>query len=390
MKSFFQKLRLNWFIAKQTLPYTRNYLEQVYKIYLNHNKVIHYRNGYPVYSLSTPALFSEPASNFFARQLFATIQNRNMPNLMSFAVNDDCNVNCAHCSFFEGACDKSRKILSLPQSQKLIKDVQELGVSVINIVGGEPLLRTDLPDILESIDKKLSTVILFTNGLLLSERVQTLKKSGLDGVYVSIDSADEKLHDEIRGSKGCFIKAMEGIQVAQKAGLTVGISCCITEESFRNGELEKIVELGKNNKVHEVLVFDAKPTGRYKNKKNLVDNNEWIEEMIEFSKKYNEDPSYPGILIYAYAMSYRSVGCAGGTSYFYVSPYGDISPCDFNHATFGNILKIPLHKIWEQMSSGSDFQQATWSGCKLSDSSYRDKSTVSTHTSTCGSCSSCK
>src|SRR3990167_3767686 len=125
MNSFLNKLRLKWFMATKTLNYTSDYLETLYKIYLNHSKVIHWRDGLPVYSLSTPALYSKPAANFFARQLYRTIQNKNTPNMMSFAVNDVCNAHCEHCSFFNAVEDKSRKVLTLEQSKKLIKDTQD-------------------------------------------------------------------------------------------------------------------------------------------------------------------------------------------------------------------------------------------------------------------------
>lgn len=70
------------------MGFSTAFTERLYKIYLNHSKVIHYRDGHPVYSLSTPALYSKPAANMFARTLYRGIQNRNMPNLMSFAVTD--------------------------------------------------------------------------------------------------------------------------------------------------------------------------------------------------------------------------------------------------------------------------------------------------------------
>jgi hypothetical protein len=71
MHTFFKRLRLKWFIARRTLGYTHDYVEQLYKIYLNHTKIIHFRDGYPVYSLTTPALFSKPAANFFARHYYS-------------------------------------------------------------------------------------------------------------------------------------------------------------------------------------------------------------------------------------------------------------------------------------------------------------------------------
>lgn len=108
----------------------------------------------------------------------------------------------------------------------------------------------------------------------------------------------------------------------------------------------------------------------------LVDNNGWIEDMIEDSKKYNDDSSYPGVLLWAYATSHRSAGCACGTSYFYVSPYGDIMPCDFNHAKFGNLREKTLYEIWDNMSNMDDFRSSKWGGCKVKDSKFRTKKTV--------------
>ncbi|MEK7595570.1 MAG: radical SAM protein [Patescibacteria group bacterium] len=370
------RLKLKYFIAKRTLGYTVDYVDILYKIYLNHNKVIHYRGGFPVYSLSTPALFSKPAANFLARAVYKGIQNKNLPNLISFAVNDICNANCQHCSFFSAVEDKSRKVLNLEQAKKLIRDAQELGVSTINFVGGEPSLREDMPEIIASVDKNQSTTVMFTNGFLLKENILSYKKAGLDSVYISLDSANPEIHDMLRGRKGLFDKAVEGILEAKKFGMSCGISATLTPESYAKGEFDKIIEFGKQIGIHEVLIFDSLPTGRLKKREDLVDNNAWVEAMIEESKKYNNDSSYPGVLLFAYATSFRSVGCSCGTSYFYIIPYGDVCSCDFNHAVFGNILEKPLFAIWEELSSSPDFLRAKWGGCKVKDSATRSQASV--------------
>lgn len=376
MTTFFNNLRLKWFLARRTMGYTQDYLEQLYKIYLNHNKVIHFRDGYPVYSLTTPAVFSKPAANFLARSLYRSIQNKNLPNLMSFAVNDGCDAVCRHCSFFNGVDEPGRPVLTLEQGQRAIREAQALGVSVINFVGGEPLLREDLPDLIHSVDKDLSTTVLFTNGSRLAERAGELRRAGLDGVYISLDAATTGDHDRFRGRPGLFEQATAGILKAKSLGFTVGISCTITPETFAGGELGRIVELGKRLGIHEVLVFDALPTGRYKHREDLVDNPDWIEAMIESFKPFNQDPGYPGVVAFAYMASHRSVGCSCGTSYFYLSPYGDVMSCDFNHAKFGNILERPLYQIWEELTTRPEFQQAKWGGCKIKDSAYRANGAV--------------
>lgn len=378
MNNFLNKLRLKWFMASRTLGYTYDYVEHLYQIYLNHHKVIHYREGFPVYSLSTPALFSKPAAHFLARSLYRTIQNKNMPNLMSFAVNDVCDAACEHCSFFSGVDDKSRTVLTLSQAQRVIREGQQLGVSVINFVGGEPLLRDELPQLIASVDKDLSTTVLFTNGSHLYERAAELKKAGLDSVYISLDYADAARHDQFRGKKGLFEQAVKGIGRARALGMSTGISCTITPEAFYEGELTRLIELGKRIGIHEVLVFDALPTGRYKHRSDLVNNTAWVDEMIDSLTPYNQDPGYPGAVAFAYMTSHRSVGCSCGTSYFYISPYGDVMSCDFNHAKFGNVLDAPLYRIWDELTSQPDFMHAKWGGCKIKDAEYLAKETVST------------
>lgn len=368
-------LRLRWFLASRALGYGTDFVEVLYKIYLNHSKIIHFRDGYPVYSLSTPALFSKPAAHFIARTLYRSIQNRNLPNLLSLAVNDDCNARCHHCSFYDGVDDPCRTPLSLGQMQRVIRDAQDLGVSVINLVGGEPLLYPDLPELVRSIDKDRSTVLMFTNGWHLAERARDLRQAGLDSIYVSLDAADPHRHDQLRQTPGLFARAVAGLAVAKGLGFSVGISATLTPEAFADGELQRLVELGRRLGVHEVLVFDALPSGRLQHRHDLIDNG-WVEAMVQAATGYNQDPRYPGVVFSAYVTSHRSVGCACGTSYLYLSPYGDVMSCDFNHARFGNVLDEPLWQVWQRLSTSPDFAQAKWGGCKVKDSEFLQKPTV--------------
>ncbi len=365
------KFRFKLALMTRGLGYSENITEQIYERYLNHHKIIHFRNGFPVYSLSSPALFSKPMANFISGNFYGLLQNRKLPNMLSFAVSDDCDMDCAHCSFFEGVADPSRKPLSLDECRKFIKDVQSLGVSVISFTGGEPLDRKDICPILSSVDKDLSTTLMFTNGYKLENHVRDLKNVGLDSIYVSIDSADPEIHDHARGVEGSFNRALQGIQAAKKHGFSIGISSCVFPDSISSGNLEGLIQLGKKLEVHEILIFCATPSGRLKDREDLINNTEWIDEIIEFTEKYSDDKSYPGILSYNYNSSYKALGCSGGTRWMYASPYGDISPCDFNHYIFGNIRERPLHEIWDEMSSTEPFDKSTWGGCKLRQARFR-------------------
>ena len=372
------KLRLKWLMATKGMDYSAAATERMYRIYLNHGKVIHYRDGLPVYSLSSPALFSGPSANFFSRQLYKGIHSKNTPNLLSFAITDECNATCAHCSFYGPDKEKKdqRKPVTREQAAYLLKCAQDLGVSVINFTGGEPLTRPDLPDILRGIDKDLSTVALFTNGWHLEERAAELRRAGLDSVYVSLDSADPAAHDKARGLEGLSARIEKGVERALAEGFSVGVSCCVTPESFGAGELDRVIERARELGVHEVIVYDAAPTGRYAERGDLG-SRAWLERLIDSVKKYNDDESYPGVLVYAYTTSHRSVGCSSGVNYLYLSPYGDVCPCDFNHIVMGNALERPLYEIWDRMTSLPEFACAKWGYCRMKDPAYKDSKLIS-------------
>ena len=77
------------------------------------------------------------------------------------------------------------------------------------IVGGEPLLREDLPDVMAVLTGRAYSTV-FTNGMLLAERTELMRNA--NSVFISLDAPDEE-HDKLRAKKGCFERAVNGIEV---------------------------------------------------------------------------------------------------------------------------------------------------------------------------------
>jgi MoaA/NifB/PqqE/SkfB family radical SAM enzyme len=367
----FQKLRFYLFLITKSGKLNLDMISLNQKRIHNKDKILGWKDGYPSYCLLAPPLLSKPQANFFTTKLLSVYQWRNLPEMINLAITDGCNCSCQHCSFV--SMKKKAQTLNTKELMAVIFDAQKLGVSTINLVGGEPLIHPDILSLVNCVNKDLSQVILFTNGFFLEEKAAGLKKAGLYSVIVSLDSFESGVHDRLRSLPGLFEKAVRGIRQAQKEGLLVGISTVVSRETVKNGELEKLIEFGKDLNVNEILIFDAVPTGNYSCKQHLIGEQPYLADIISISEKYNNLAEYPGIFAYSYVRSHHALGCAGGVCYFYVSPYGDVCPCDFNPMSVGNVKEVSLHLLWDRFSRNPDFCKATWNGCKMQDREFREK-----------------
>src|SRR5712692_2342667 len=109
------------------------------------------------------------------------------------SVTDRCNLRCAYCMPEEEYVWLPREeILHFEEISRLVDVFIELGVDKVRLTGGEPLLRRDLPALIEPIAAKpgLRDLAITTNGVLLAEHAAALKAAGLHRVTVSLDTLD--------------------------------------------------------------------------------------------------------------------------------------------------------------------------------------------------------
>jgi len=78
----------------------------------------------------------------------------------------------------------------------LINEIQDMGVGIIGLAGGEPLLRNDLEEIVENIDDRSVSYVYSTGYGLTSQRARDLKSAGLYGIIIDFQSMNEGEHDE--------------------------------------------------------------------------------------------------------------------------------------------------------------------------------------------------
>ncbi len=139
---------------------------------------------------------------------------------LRLSVTDRCNFRCVYCMPAEGiALQPAASLLTFEEIEEIVGAFAALGVERIRLTGGEPLVRRDLPTLIQRLRALpgVREIVLTTNGHLLRRHAAALRDAGLAGVTVSLDSLrPERFARITRG--GDLDRVLDGIQAAQDAG----------------------------------------------------------------------------------------------------------------------------------------------------------------------------
>ncbi|HEY2882076.1 MAG TPA: GTP 3',8-cyclase MoaA [Pirellulales bacterium] len=141
-------------------------------------------------------------------------------NNLRISVTDRCNIRCFYCMPAEDVLFKPREeLLSYEEIVRFVQVAVGLGVDKLRLTGGEPLVRHDLPALVEQLVKLpgIRDVALTTNGILLAEQAAALHAAGLHRLNISLDTLSESTFQRISRRAG-LEKVLEGIFAAKQAG----------------------------------------------------------------------------------------------------------------------------------------------------------------------------
>jgi len=182
-----------------------------------------------------------------------------------------CNLECPHC-----LDDKSTSQLVRGERRRIAQLLGRAAPLGIDISGGEPLLLKELPDLIGLIQNGLTAVSVTTNGWLLSERCQELAPH-VHGVRVSLDGADAKMHDHLRGSES-FIRAIGGIRRAISCDVPVQIQFVAMKSTLV--ALPALLELARDEGVQGVTVLQLLPIGEATSMQDELCSDSEVEEAL--------------------------------------------------------------------------------------------------------------
>jgi MoaA/NifB/PqqE/SkfB family radical SAM enzyme len=244
------------------------------------------------------------------------------PERVYLEITTQCLEKCQHCylNTTNHAEELNTKLI-----KNLIDQIKSMGVKKFIITGGDPLVRTDLFDILLYCRQKKIKTLLLTAGTLVDRDItQKLAATGVE-IKLSIDGIRPETHNQIRGQRA-FEKLIQSLQYLKQANIQ-NISLHFTLNSINFRELTLIPEFMQQMELHNIEISTIKPAGRALiNKELLID-----PALIPLIKAdYELIKTNPHLLINTTEdINRKLTGCPAAMAKMGIDATGYITPCVF-------------------------------------------------------------
>jgi len=285
------------------------------------------------------------------------IEKDRIPFVVMFELTYSCNEKCVHC-FNPGAArnenEKStrteREEIDILHYEKLLNDLQQMGVVKIILTGGDPFVKKDIWKLIELINERDFALDIYTNGLGLLGRVEKLAKFYPRSVGLSVYSATDEVHDSITRVKGSLKKTLSVAQDFSEYGVPLYFKCPIMNHNatsyFTVSHLAK--QFGAIPQI-DITLTDAIDGDTAISEQLQVDG-----ELLEIILRDPNIPLYVGKEAPNFGSQERDKNqafCGAGTVLMNITPEGDVTPCNSFPTQFGNLKENSFIDIWNNSKS---------------------------------------
>ena len=272
-----------------------------------------------------------------------------------------CNLECAHCYISAGPSESADGELSTPECLRIIEEILAVNPAPLFILsGGEPLLRSDLETIAWYAVRGGATVVVGTNGTLLTdERIAKLKEAGVSGAAVSIDSLESRRHDNFRHGRGAFEATAAAVERLRAHRLDFIIQTTITKGN--RAELRRLVDWSAEQGAVSFNAYFLVATGRGAHLSDLspTDYEATLTELVEHHRRHLgrmmvRAKCAPHFMRLVHQLAPESpilnyeTRCPCGTQYCRITPDGKLTPCPYNPTAAGDLRRQSFAEIWQE------------------------------------------
>lgn len=180
--------------------------------------------------------------SFLKNLCSAVFLHRFRPITVSFLVTRRCMINCPMCFIKKPSGDTDE--MSFSEIKELFDILEKAGTKFLHLTGGEPFLRSDIPDIIKYAKEKRFYVTINTSGHDFFSYIEKIR-SYTDTIILSIDG-NRKTHDKIRGG-GAFDRCLKIIDYCRENDIKLKINSVFGE--FNKDQIPFLIELSKTKQV---------------------------------------------------------------------------------------------------------------------------------------------
>jgi len=291
------------------------------------------------------------------------------PTVVSFEMTYSCPASCHHCDM--GGMVKDEKLIGPNDYRGLMRTLKPV---IVQISGGEPLLRNDLPEIMRAIKPKgkaIPYLIVVTNGWLLNkEKYLALREAGMNQLSISLCFPDRR-HDEWRRLNGLY----DHLDRLVPELASLGYDDIVLNSAITHENMPCIMDLVANAARWGVSIsFSAYSILRTGERKYTIETPEDLSDLrkqLDHLKQYkashcgsilNADFNIEGTYDF---FKYQEIKpCSAGRRFLVVTPQGYLKPCSMHEKNYTS-----LDQIRRSFVPNNDC-----GGCYVSIRSYLDKS----------------
>ena len=292
------------------------------------------------------------------RRIFASYGERGvhrpliLPSTLKLELTSRCNLTCAHCLARAGTAGGVD--LPLDTIRDILAQGRELGVTTVGLVGGEPLLRQDLGDIIDEVGRQRMAFSISTNGMLLDpRRAELIRRPNLLKVSVSVDGTED-YHNRLRGHPQAYQKTLAGLRLLAEQRIKTAVAMVITRDNCRM--VEPVLQAAIACGAAFFVVNDMIPVGRGAEIEHqclpYAEYREHTARVLALSQAYGKRiqvlwkgmrPEGPGDD--SLGLFVKSL-CGAALTELTITPDGYVQPCPFLPRTRENIHARSLREIW--------------------------------------------
>jgi radical SAM protein len=308
------------------------------------------------------------------------------PFTVAWEVTRACAYACIHCRA-EAQPKRDRRELSTEEGFRLIDELVDVGLPILIVTGGDPMMRADLFELIRYATGRGLRVALSPTAtkLVTPDRLRAAREAGVARIQMSLDGSRPEVQDAFRGRPGSFRRTLGILDDIRSAGISLQIGTTVSR--YNVDDLDAIARVVGEYGAVMWSLFLLVPTGRGR-REDMISPEEhervfnWLYDLsktapfdvrttaaqhyrrvvIQRRRQEEAAPSEKGLLVtgagYSFAdgLGQSSRGVNDGNGFAFVSHIGDVCPSGFLPLSGGNVREKPFAEVYRRSALFRDLR----------------------------------